>query len=176
MGLSKGRIQVYTGEGKGKTSAALGLAFRAVGHGFRVIMIQFLKGETRTGELVSAQRLAPELEIKPMGREGLIGPEGPTAEDIALAAAALEEAQKILDDRLCDVLVLDEINVAVSMGVITEEAVLGLLDKKSEDVEVVLTGRGAPLSFLERADLVTTMACTKHYYDQGQRARVGIEY
>ena len=88
MGLAKGLVQVYTGEGKGKTTAALGLALRAVGRGLKVVVIQFLKADGATGELMAARRLLPELEIKSMGRPGFIGPEGPTAEDIALAGAA----------------------------------------------------------------------------------------
>jgi cob(I)alamin adenosyltransferase len=175
MGLEKGLIQVYTGDGKGKTTAALGLALRALGQGLKVIMIQFLKGDSRSGELAMARRLSPDLEIRPMGRKGFVGPDGPTPGDLRLAKAALEEVQRILDQKLCNLLILDEINVAVSMGLVSEDAVLGLMNTKPYDVELVLTGRHAPMSFIERADLVTTMKCTKHYFNQGQAARVGIE-
>ena len=175
MGLETGLIQVYTGDGKGKTTAALGLALRAAGRRLRVVMIQFLKGETQTGEQTMAQRLSPDLMIKPMGKEGFIGPDGPDAGDLELAKAALDEAKRILDNKLCDLLILDEINVAVSLGVVSENAVLGLMDSKPPEVELILTGRGATEAFIERADLVTTMHCTKHYFDQGQAARVGIE-
>ncbi len=175
MGLEKGLIQVYTGEGKGKTTAALGLALRALGHGLRVVMIQFLKADNRAGELTTARRLFPDLEIKPMGRKGFVDPNNLEREDMDLAQAALGEAWSVVENRLCDVLILDEINVAVSMGLVSEDAVLGLMDSKPEDVEMILTGRNAPRSFLERADLVTTMECTKHYFEQGQAARVGIE-
>jgi cob(I)alamin adenosyltransferase len=164
VGLQKGLIQVYTGDGKGKTTAALGLALRAVGRGLRVVMIQFLKGDKETGELNMARRLSPDLIIKPMGRNGFVDPADPGDEDIRLARGALQEATKILDARLCDLLVLEE------------AAVLKLMDAKPDDVELVLTGRGAPASFVEKADLVTTMACTKHYFDQGEAARVGIEF
>jgi len=173
--LEKGLIQVYTGDGKGKTTAALGLALRALGQGLKVIMIQFLKGDSRTGELAMARRLSPDLEIKPMGRKGFVGPEGPGPEDLSLAKAALEEARRVLDRRLCNLLILDEINVAVSMDLVPEDAVLDLMNTKPNDVELVLTGREAPSSFIQRADLVTTMQCTKHYFNQGQAARVGIE-
>jgi cob(I)alamin adenosyltransferase len=176
VGLQKGLIQVYTGDGKGKTTAALGLALRAVGRGLRVVMIQFLKGDQETGELNTARRLSPDLIIKPMGRKGFVDPGDPGDEDIRLARGALQEATKILDERLCDLLVLDEVNVAVSFGLLEEAAVLKLMDDKPDDVELVLTGRGAPSSFVEKADLVTTMACTKHYFDQGEAARVGIEF
>lgn len=175
MELEKGLIQVYTGDGKGKTTAALGLALRALGQGLKVIMIQFLKGDSRTGELAMARRLFPDLEIKPMGKKGFIGPEGPRPEDLSLAEAALEEARRVLDKRLCNLLILDEINVAVSMDLVPEDAVLDLMNTKPNDVELVLTGREAPSSFIQRADLVTTMQCTKHYFNQGQAARVGIE-
>ena len=175
MELEKGFIQIYTGKGKGKTTAALGLALRAVGRGLKVIMIQFLKGGAETGEITMARRLSPRLVIKPMGREGLLDPASPRPEDLSLAQGAVEKARSVLQERSCDVLILDEINVAVSMGMVSEEAVLDLMDGKPPHMELILTGRNAPLSFLEKADLVTTMECTKHYFDRGQAARVGIE-
>jgi cob(I)alamin adenosyltransferase len=175
MGLQKGLIQVYTGEGKGKTTAALGLALRAIGRGMKVVMIQFLKGDQETGELNMAQVLSPKLVIKPMGRDGFVDPENPSAKDISLAKAALGEARRILDENVCDLLILDEVNVAVSLGLVGEDAVLKLMHDKSHDMELILTGRGAPASFIEKADLVTTMECTKHYFNQGQAARKGIE-
>ncbi|MBW1859619.1 MAG: cob(I)yrinic acid a,c-diamide adenosyltransferase [Deltaproteobacteria bacterium] len=175
MGLDKGLVQVYTGEGKGKTTAALGLALRAVGRGLRVVMIQFLKGDQETGELNMAQRLSPELVIKPMGRDGFVDPGNPSPEDIGLAQEALKEAQRILDEKVCDLLILDEVNVAVSLKLVKEDAVLKLIDEKPGNVELILTGRGAPASFIEKAHLVTNMESTKHYFDQGEGARDGIE-
>lgn len=175
MGLQKGLIQIYTGEGKGKTTAALGLAIRALGHGLRVVMIQFLKGDTGAGELTTGRRLFPELVIKPMGRGGFVDRANPSEEDLRLALAALEKARRVLDQKSCDLLILDEINVAVSFGIVDEHAVLDLMDGKPRDVELILTGRNAPASFIEKADLVTTMECTKHYFSQGQAARIGIE-
>jgi cob(I)alamin adenosyltransferase len=176
MGLQKGLIQVYTGEGKGKTTAALGLALRALGRGLRVVMIQFLKGDQETGELNMAGRLSPEFVVKPMGRVGFVDPLNPSAQDISLADAALKEAQRILDENLCDLLILDEINVAVSLGLVDEDAVLKLMDEKPGNVELILTGRGAPESFIEKAHLVTNMESSKHYFDQGVAAREGIEF
>jgi cob(I)alamin adenosyltransferase len=176
VGLQKGLIQVYTGEGKGKTTAALGLALRAVGQGLKVVMIQFLKGNRETGELNVARSLSPKLVIKPMGRDGFVDRENPSAEDISLAKAALSKAQSILDENGCDLLILDEVNVAVSLGLIDEGAVLNLMDGKPSKTELILTGRGAPASFTEKADLVTTMECTKHYFNQGEAARKGIEF
>ena len=123
-----------------------------------------------------AQRLSPALKIKPMGKEGFIGAKGGSAEDIHLAEAALDEATKALSERRCDVLILDEINVAVSMGLLSQKAVLDVIGCKPPDMELILTGRGAPKAFLERADLVTTMEPTKHYFDQGQEPRLGIEF
>ena len=176
MGLQKGFIQVYTGEGKGKTTAALGLVLRALGRGLKVVMIQFLKGDRETGELNMAQSLSPRLLIKPMGREGFVDPDNPSAEDIRLAREALKEAERILDGKVCDVLILDEINVAVSLNLVEEGAVLRLMDDRPDNVELILTGRGAPASFLEKADLVTNMEATKHYFDHGVHAREGIEF
>lgn len=175
MGLEKGFVQVYTGDGKGKTTAALGLAMRAVGHGLRVVMIQFLKDERGTGELAAAQHLGPLLTIKPMGRPGFIGPNGPQPGDFDLASAAMKEAEKMLSEKGCDVLILDEINVAVHLGLVSETALLALVARKPPDMELVLTGRGATQKLLEKADLVTTMQATKHYFDTGQEARQGIE-
>ena len=176
MGLRKGLVQVYTGDGKGKTTAALGLALRAIGRGLKVVILQFLKGGLATGELVSAQRLQPDLKIKPMGKVGFIGPEGPTAEDRVLAEAALREARDIAHRGECDLLVLDEINVALSLGLVSEAAVLELIETKPDHMELILTGRGAPDAVLKRAHLVTTMASTRHYFDNGQGARHGIEH
>ena len=175
MGLQKGLIQIYTGDGKGKTTAALGLALRAVGRGLRVVMIQFLKGDQETGELNMARNLSPRFVIKPMGRNGFVDRVNPSTEDVSLAQAALKEARRTLDKRVCDLLILDEVNVAVSLGLVDEDAVLALMDGKPHDMELILTGRDAPVSFMERAHLVTTMECTKHYFDKGETARVGIE-
>lgn len=176
MGLEKGLIQVYTGDGKGKTTAALGLALRALGRGLSVVMIQFLKGDRETGELNMARRLSPNFVIKPMGRNGFVDRANPSAQDISLAQAALREAQRISDEKACDLLILDEVNVAVSLGLVAEDAVLRLMDGKPRDMELILTGRNAPASFMEKAHLVTTMECTKHYFDQGEAARVGVEF
>ena len=118
-------IQVYTGDGKGKTTAALGLAFRAVGHGLKVVMIQFMKGEEQTGELMAAEKLAPWLTIKPMGRTGFINKEHPDPEDKALALKALDYAREIMLDQTIDLLILDEINVALAFGLLPVEVGIG---------------------------------------------------
>ena len=123
-----------------------------------------------------ARSLSPRFVIKPMGRDGFVDLENPSAEDISLAEAALNEARRILNENVCDLLILDEVNVAVSLGLVGEDAVLKLMDDKPSTMELILTGRGAPESFMEKADLVTTMQCTKHYFDRGEPAREGIEF
>ena len=118
-------IQVYTGDGKGKTTAALGLAFRAVGHGHKVVMLQFMKGPEQTGEMKAAQKLAPLLTIKPMGRTGFINKDHPDLEDKTLALKALDYAREIMLNQPIDILILDEINVALAFGLLPVEAVIG---------------------------------------------------
>ena len=171
----QGLIQVYTGDGKGKTTAALGLAFRAVGHGQKVIMIQFMKGEEPTGELMAAEKLAPLLTIKPLGRSGFITKDHFDPEDQALALKALDYAREIIIGRDCDLLILDEINVAMAFGLLPVESVLELLSLKPDSMELVLTGRYADPKIMEKADLVTEMKNHKHYFAQGVPDRKGIE-
>ena len=171
--FAQGMVQVYTGDGKGKTTAALGLACRAVGHGFKVIIIQFLKGNMDYGEIETAKKLAPSLTIKQMGRGCLL--EHPEPEDIACAQEAMDLAGEVLRGGDYDIVILDEINVAVALGLVTTEAVMKLLDERPSHVEVVLTGRDAAPEIIQRADLVTEMVEIKHYYGQGVHARVGIE-
>jgi cob(I)alamin adenosyltransferase len=168
-------IQVYTGEGKGKTTAALGLAFRAVGHGLKVVMIQFMKGTELTGELMAAEKLAPLLTIKPMGRAGFIDKNNPDIEDKTLALKALDYAREVMLKQPIDLLILDEINVAVAFGLLPVESVVDLLNLKSDSLELILTGRYADPKIVEKADLVTEMINIKHYFAQGVPAREGIE-
>ncbi len=171
----KGYIQVYTGEGKGKTTAALGLALRAVGYKHKVYIGQFLKGQ-EYGELLSAKKLAPYITIEQFGRKGFIHvTKDPDEEDIKRARRGLKKCREAMLSRKYRIIVLDEINVAVDLNLLTEEEVHKFLDKKPEDVEIILTGRYAPSSFLKRADLVTEMKAKKHYYKKGVRAREGIE-
>lgn len=173
---TKGMVQVYTGDGKGKTTAALGLALRAVGHGNRVFIIQFLKGEEEnSGERLSAQKLAPLLTIKPMGRPGFINKDNPDPQDKILAEKALEYAREIMAGREYDILILDEVNVAVAFGLVPIDAVLNLIDVKPDGLELVLTGRYADPQILEKADLITEMRNKKHYFEKGVPDRVSIE-
>jgi cob(I)alamin adenosyltransferase len=170
-----GQIQVYTGNGKGKTTAAMGLAFRAAGYGFKTYVAQFLKGQP-TGEVEAAKRLAPLIRIEQFGREDFITiKDGPAGEDIALARKGLERARVAMLSGAYRIVVLDEINTAVHFKIVPEADVLDFLDKRPEAVEVILTGRYAPASFIDRAGLVTEMKDIKHYFDQGLQARRGIE-
>jgi len=173
---AKGMVQVYTGDGKGKTTAALGLALRAVGHGHRVFIIQFMKGEEEnSGERLSAQKLAPLLTIKPMGRAGFINKDHPDPKDKELAGQALEYARGLMEQGDYDILILDEINVALAFGLLPVDSVLQLIQSKPEGMELVLTGRYADPQIMEKADLVTEMKNRKHYFEKGVPDRISIE-
>ncbi|UCD70980.1 MAG: cob(I)yrinic acid a,c-diamide adenosyltransferase [Syntrophobacterales bacterium] len=174
-GKLKGMIQVYTGTGKGKTTAALGLAMRAFGHGLKVYIIQFMKGNIRYGELETARQLSPNVVIKQMGRETFVDRNNPDKIDIELAQKALRLAKEVINGEEYDIVVLDEINVAVDYGLISVEALLDLLDSKPAHVELILTGRNAKREVIQRADLVTEMVEVKHYYKEGIHSREGIE-
>jgi len=171
----KGYIQVYTGNGKGKTTAALGLALRAAGNGHKTYFGQFLKGQDY-GELSAVQNLSSLITIDQFGRKGFIHvTENPDKEDIERAQKGLKICLKMMRSRNYRIIVLDEINVAVHFHLFSEKEIHDFLDEKPDDVEVILTGRYAPESFIERADLVTEMKEIKHYYKKGIQARRGIE-
>ena len=187
MPLAKGLVQVYTGDGKGKTTAALGLALRAVGHGLRVCFIQFMKGEFESGERKAAGRLSPELEIRCFASDkwgdASKAPSGtpwwklpPSDEDRAKAQEGIAFAQEALASGRYDIVVLDEVFSALRRELIALEQVMELLRSEPEHVELVLTGRDAPPEVLGAADLVTEMRAVKHPYERGVRARKGIEY
>ncbi len=171
----RGYIQVYTGSGKGKTTAALGLALRAAGHKQRVYIGQFLKGQMY-GELLSAKQLSPYITIEQFGRKGFIHvTKDPDKEDIQRAKRGLKKCLDAMLSLKYRIIILDEINVAVYFNLLTEKEVLEFLSQKPEGVEVILTGRYAPATFIKRADLVTEMKEKKHYYKKGVKAREGIE-
>lgn len=174
MPLDRGYVQIYTGNSKGKTTAALGLALRAVGRGLRVCMIQFMKGGGPYGEHLAARRLSPDLEIIPTGRSGWVNRESPDPEDVTLAQDALRLARQKLEEGY-DLLILDEICGAIDFGLLSLDDLIPLIDSKPEGVELVLTGRNAHPALIERADLVTEMREVKHYYKAGVPARIGIE-
>jgi cob(I)alamin adenosyltransferase len=173
--LTQGLIQVYTGDGKGKTTCALGLALRAVGQGFKVFMVQFFKGR-ETGETRAAARLAPDLTIRTFGRAALVNLRSPTPEDLALLREGFELARTAINGGEHDLVILDEINLALTYGLLPLEEVLATLRRRPAWVEVVLTGRQAPPELINLADLVTEMRPLKHYYEAGIAARRGIEW
>jgi cob(I)alamin adenosyltransferase len=176
--LNKGYIQIYTGNGKGKTTAAVGLATRAAGNKYRVCMVQFLKSGV-TGELESAKLMAPYFSIhrfeRPRGFFWTLNDQ----EKLELKAD-IQEAYKFcikqLEEGNCDILIMDEIMGTLSNGLITEEQLIELIDKKPDDVELIMTGRNVPESIMQRANLVTEMKDIKHYFNEGVPARKGIEF
>lgn len=171
----KGYIQVYTGKGKGKTTAALGVALRAAGHGLKTYIGQFLKGQDY-GELHSIQKLSSWITLEQFGRKGFIHvTKNPDKEDFKRAKSGLKKCREAMLSGAYTVIILDEINVAIYFKLITEKEVHDFLDKKPEDIEVILTGRYAPDSLVKRADLVTEMKEIKHYYSEGVQVREGIE-
>lgn len=172
--LNHGYTQVYTGNGKGKTTAALGLAFRAAGRGLKVCFFQFIKGGGPYGEHLSCEKLAPLLTMIQTGRPGWVNKDDIT-EDRRVVQEAFVQARQILVSGEYDLVVLDEINGAVSFGLLDETQVLELISLKPLQVELVLTGRNATERVIEAADLVTEMRDIKHYYKAGVPARTGIE-
>ena len=175
---SRGFFIVYTGDGKGKTTAALGLAFRAVGRGWRVLMIQFGKGSWHYSELDTAQRLAPDFEIVPMGKGfyKILDDQYSEAEHRTAAEQALAFARAQMLAGQYDMLILDEINGSLGAGLLSLPEVLALIDDKPDDLTLVFTGRNAAPEVIERADLVTEMREIKHPYQKGIIAQKGIDY
>ena len=171
--LDAGHIQIYTGDGKGKTTAALGLALRAAGHGLRTYIGQFLKGQG-SGELEAVREL-PAITIEQYGGAALVRPEDIGPDDMDRAQEGLAKARQAMLSGEYSIVVLDEVNVALSLGLLELDDVLALLDRKPQVVELVLTGCGAPEGLVERADLVTEMRRVKHYFERGVKARSGIE-
>jgi cob(I)alamin adenosyltransferase len=170
-----GKIHVYTGHGKGKTTAALGLAFRAAGHGFRVHILHFMKNDPDYGEMRSAARMGPSWHVEQWGRSCFVNKDNPDRKDIDLARRGLERGRELVNAGGTDLLILDELVNALDFNLVAIEDVLSLLRDRDPRVEVVLTGRNAPAQLIDAADLVTEMRLIKHYYDTGTPARVGIE-
>ncbi len=187
MGTSKtsGLVQVYTGNGKGKTTCALGAGLRAAGHNLRVIMICFMKSKiaerSGTNEINYGEfrviDLIPNFTIVPVGRETFVDKKNPDPIDIKMAQDGLQMAKKAFEMKECDVLILDEINVAVEWNLISLEDQLGLIESKPDGIELIMTGRYATVDLMERADLVTEMVEIKHYYaSEKLLARRGFEF
>jgi cob(I)alamin adenosyltransferase len=173
--MELGLVQVYTGDGKGKTTAALGLAMRAAGKGLKVLMVQFLKGRDY-GELETAKRFSDSFEIVQSGLDEFVEKGKASPEDLRLAHQGLELACQAIMSGRYDIVILDEINVAVELGVLKVEEVLPLIDQRPSGVELVLTGRYAPEEFCCRADTITEMKNVRHCFDEGVPMREGIEF
>jgi cob(I)alamin adenosyltransferase len=173
--LKKGLVQVYTGDGKGKTSAAFGLALRAIGRDLKVYVIQFIKGGFDYGELHIVDKL-PNMKLEAFGRGKFITDVSPSGEDAKLAQEALKLATKVVNEGEYDIVVLDEVNVALNMKLIKVDDILKLIKTKPKHVELILTGRNAPAKLVNAADLVTEMKEIKHPYMKGVPPRKGIEY
>jgi cob(I)alamin adenosyltransferase len=166
-------VQVYTGGGKGKTTAALGLALRAAGAGLKVFVAQFVKGMSYS-ELEALKKLSDLITVRQYGRRCFIREE-PDEQDVAVARRGLDEVRHVLGSGDYRVVILDEANIATHFGLFSVGELLDLIDAKPEGVELVLTGRNADPRVIERADLVTEMREVKHYYRRGVEARDGIE-
>ena len=179
----QGLIILYTGNGKGKTSASLGAVFRALGHGWRVLVIQFFKGDWPVvfGELELGKRLAPQLEVVQLGKGFVkyMGDKKPFDEHLAAAKEALRIAREKITSGAYDLIVLDELLYAIDYAgvqLVTLEEVLSLLDAKPPGLHLILTGRNAPQTLIDRADLVTEMREIKHPWQQQIPAQAGIDY
>jgi len=170
-----GLLIVNTGNGKGKTTAALGLAFRALGHGMRVCMIQFIKGKWNYGELKAAERFDDLLEIHTLGA-GFTWDSENLAEDTRIARKAWDFAKQTLAEAKHDLIILDELTYLIEYNMVAEAEVLAVLKQRPAGMHVVVTGRNASPALIEAADLVTEMQAVKHPFDEGVQAQRGIEY
>lgn len=170
-----GKVHVITGPGKGKTTAAFGLALRAAGHGYRTCIIQFMKAGEATGELLFTRDVG-EIEVVRFGTGRFVDPARLAEEDRRAARSAIAEAKDWFAEGECELVVLDEVNTAVSFGLISAEEVLEVLRSRPKGVEVVLTGRDAPPEFVEYADYVSVIEDIKHPFDSGAGPRKGVEY
>ena len=173
---NKGFIQCYTGEGKGKTTAALGLALRAAGHNKKIIIFQFMKGQINYGELESVKKLYPNIKIIQCGRKEFVSKEKPEEIDIKLAKDCWNKAKKTIFSNTYDIIVLDELNVALDFKLLQIDEVISTLKNRPENVEIIVTGRYAPEEIIEISDLVTEMKEIKHYYNKGIPEREGFEF
>jgi cob(I)alamin adenosyltransferase len=171
--LNKGLVQLYFGNGKGKTTAAMGLALRAAGCGLQVYIAQFVKG-LKYSELISLAKLKDNITVKQYGRGCFIKKEA-TQKDVDAAQKGLAEVRKVVTSGKYDVVILDEITIAEYFKLLSVEEILALISSKPQNVELILTGRKADSRIIEAADLVTEMVEVKHYYNEGIEAREGIE-
>ena len=174
--MNQGIIQVYTGDGKGKTTAAVGLAVRAWGRGLRAKIFQFFKAPGGSGEHWALPVFSPTIPIYPLGSGEFIINRGPNPEELAQAQRGWTQIEETLHDNAVDLLVIDELSHAINNGLLKLETVLDTLRHRPKGIELVLTGRNMPAPILELADLVTEMKAVKHPYLEGIEAREGIEY
>ena len=172
---SLGRVHVITGPGKGKTTSAFGLAMRAAGHGLRVCIVQFMKTGEITGEVLAAEQLK-KVRVAQFGTGRFVGGSGPSEDDRKSAQKAMAHARKQAVGGKCDLLVLDEINVAAFFGLVSAQDVIDLLESRADGLEVILTGRNAPDEFVQYADYVSHIDTVKHPFEKGVSARKGIEW
>lgn len=168
-------LQVYTGPGKGKTTAALGLALRSVGAGKKVFLIQFLK-DGRSSEIKAIEKYLPNFKVRAFGRRVFLDKNKLTQKDFELVQQGFDLARRAVQSRKYNLIILDEVNLAVSLGLLKEEALLSLVKEVPDQIEIVLTGRQASREIIRLADLVTEMKEIKHYFKKGLKARKGIEY
>ena len=168
-------LQVYTGDGKGKTTAALGLGVRAIGHGKKVVMLQFLKDDPEYGEF-KARELLKNFTIHQVGRNEFVNFRNPEQIDLQLAQAGWTQAVELMVSKACDILILDEFTLVLKYGLIDTAQVYACLNKYRATMEIVITGRYAPQELMDIADLVTNMGNTKHYFDAGVPSRTGIDH
>lgn len=169
------KLQVYTGSGKGKTSAALGVAFRACARGARVLMLCFLKDDPNYSEAIGAH-LLPGFTLKQVGRDTFVDFKNPAQKDLDMARSGWEESKKAIAGRAADLIILDEINIVLQTGMLPVDEVVNFLAANKGNAEVICTGRGAPQKLCAIADLVTDMQEVKHYFHLGVSSRAGIDF
>lgn len=178
--LQHGYIQIYTGNGKGKTTASLGLAMRALGRGWRVLIVMFTKGGNDYGELISFASLSPDfkdkVKIVQAGLDRIVYSSNISEEDKKQAQLGWEIAKKAIKNDEYQLIILDEANIAIDLNLIDLSEMLQVLKDKPDDMEIVLTGRNAKPEIIEIADLVSEIKPIKHYWDKGIKARKGIEF
>ncbi len=171
--MDRGHVQVFTGDGKGKTTTAIGLTLRAVGAGFKIFFAQFVK-QGEYSEIKAFRRFSDQITVEQFGLEKFTDKD-PHPDDIIAAQNGLERVRSIMAENTYDMMVLDEITVAVKLGLIAANDLLGLIVNKPRRLELIITGRYVSPRIIENADVVTQMKAHKHYYDSGVKARVGIE-
>ena len=176
--MSKGLVIVYTGKGKGKTTAALGIALRAVGYDQKVCMIQFIKGSWHYGEMTSSKRLEPEFELTAVGKGfvGIMDDKSPLEDHKKIADEALQIARDKINSQIYNIVILDEINYALKLDLINLKDVLEIIANKPHEVSIILTGNHAKDEVIEKADLVTEMKEIKHPFKSGIKAKKGIDF